>query len=116
MRTAPLAKVKARLSEYLDRIVKEGPLVVTRHGRPAAVILGAPEDPEDLDSLLIAYDPRFWDIIHRSEKAKTLSHDEFWRRAERRYGPYPKPAKGASRRRRGGGEPPAQRAPHLKNR
>jgi prevent-host-death family protein len=102
-----LAKVKAQLSEYLDKIGKEGPLVVTRHGRPAAVILTAPDDPEDLDSLLLAYDPRFWDVIHRSEGARTLSQDEFWRRAEARYGPYPrgraKSTRSKKRRRKGRG-------------
>lgn len=44
----PLAEVKNRLSEVIDRVEREhGRVVITRHGRPAAVILSV----EDLESL-----------------------------------------------------------------
>ena len=44
----PLADVKNRLSEVVDRLEREhGRVVVTKHGRPAAVVLSI----EDLDSL-----------------------------------------------------------------
>jgi prevent-host-death family protein len=39
MRIAPLADVKARLSAYLDECGDEGPLVITRNGKPVAVLL-----------------------------------------------------------------------------
>lgn len=44
----PLSTVKARLSELVDRVAREQErIVVTRNGRPAAVLVS----PEDLDSL-----------------------------------------------------------------
>lgn len=44
----PLAEVKNRLSEVVDRLEREhGRVVVTKHGRPAAVMLSI----EDLESL-----------------------------------------------------------------
>jgi len=44
----PLADVKNRLSEVVERLEREhGRVVITKHGRPAAVILSF----EDLESL-----------------------------------------------------------------
>jgi antitoxin YefM len=44
----PLADVKNRLSEVVDRLEREhGRVVITKHGRPAAVVMSV----EDLESL-----------------------------------------------------------------
>jgi prevent-host-death family protein len=44
----PLADVKNHLSEVVDRLEREhGRVVITRHGRPAAVVLSV----DDLESL-----------------------------------------------------------------
>ena len=44
----PLAEVKNRLSEVVERLEREhGRVVITKHGRPAAVVLSI----EDLESL-----------------------------------------------------------------
>ncbi len=44
----PLADVKNRLSEVVDRLEREhGRVVITKHGRPAAVVISV----EDLESL-----------------------------------------------------------------
>jgi antitoxin YefM len=44
----PLADVKNRLSEVVDRLQREhGRVVITKHGKPAAVVLSI----EDLESL-----------------------------------------------------------------
>jgi antitoxin (DNA-binding transcriptional repressor) of toxin-antitoxin stability system len=83
-KATPIASFKARLSEHLQELA-QGPLVVTRHGRPVAIVLSPPSDPEDLDSLLLAYDPGFWEIVRKSEQSRLLSSDEFWRRVEKRY-------------------------------
>lgn len=46
--TLPLAEIKAHLSEIVDRVEREHERVVlTRNGRPAAVIMS----PDDLDAL-----------------------------------------------------------------
>lgn len=89
MRTAPIAAFKARICEYLEKL-PAGPVVITRHGRPAALVVTVPEDPEELESLLLSFSPRFWAIIDESRKGKRIPFDEFWRRAERRHGPLAK--------------------------
>jgi prevent-host-death family protein len=48
MKVAPLADVKARLSAYLDECATEGPIVITRNGKAAAVFL-VPHDDDDLE-------------------------------------------------------------------
>jgi prevent-host-death family protein len=57
--TLPLAEIKARLSEIVDRVEREHERVVlTRNGRPAAVIM-SPADLEALeDTLELLSDPR----------------------------------------------------------
>lgn len=57
--TLPLAEIKAHLSEIVDRVEREHERVVlTRNGRPAAVIL-SPGDLEALeDTLDLLSDPK----------------------------------------------------------
>ena len=50
MKIAPLADVKAKLSAYLDECSSDGPIVITRNGKPAAVLL-VPFDEDDLERL-----------------------------------------------------------------
>jgi len=84
MRIASLADVKAKLSAYVDECQTEGPIVITRNGKPVAVLL-APQDNDDLERLLLARNPRFQAIMAQAEESiragETLSSDEFWRQA-----------------------------------
>ncbi len=88
MRIAPLADVKARLSAYLDRCETEGPVVITRNGKAAAVLL-APMNEEDLESLLLARSPRVQALLGRSRKSiqagKALSTRAFWNAVANRH-------------------------------
>ena len=54
----PLAEVKNRLSEVVDRLEREhGRVVITKHGRPGAVMLSL-EDLESLEeTLAVLSDP-----------------------------------------------------------
>ena len=82
MRIAPLADVKARLSAYLDQCETEGPVVITRNGRAAGVLL-SPLNDEDLESLLIARSPRLQALLAKSRESiksgKGLSSRDFWK-------------------------------------
>jgi prevent-host-death family protein len=81
MRIAPLADVKARLSAYLDECGVEGPVVITRNGKAAAVLL-VPYDDDDLERLLLGRSPRFQALLDRSRQSikegKGLSEETFW--------------------------------------
>lgn len=45
MKIAPVADVKTHFSEYLKE-TENGPVVVTRNGRPAAVMIAVGEDED----------------------------------------------------------------------
>jgi prevent-host-death family protein len=64
MKIASVAEVKSQLSALL-RASEEGPVVVTRNGRPVAVILGF-QDEEEVERLLMAYSPGLRAILERS--------------------------------------------------
>jgi prevent-host-death family protein len=85
MKIASLADVKARLSAYVDHCETEGPVVITRNGKPVAVLL-APQDEEDLESLVLARSPRFQALLEKSRRSiragKGLTSREFWKAAK----------------------------------
>lgn len=64
----PLADVKNRLSEVVDRLEREhGRVVITKHGRPAAVVISV-EDLEGLEETLdILSDPKLMRRIRNAE-------------------------------------------------
>ena len=101
MKIAPLADVKARLSAYLVECETDGPVVITRNGKVAAILL-APKDEEDLERLILAHSRRFQALLEKSRRSikagKGVSHNEFWKTVAQRH-----KAKGASRVRRRSG-------------
>ena len=68
METLPLSHVKAHLSEIADRVEgQHDRVVVTRRGRPAAVLV-SPEDLESLEeTLAVLSDPQLMRQIRESE-------------------------------------------------
>lgn len=81
MKIAPLADVKARLSAYVDECGVEGPIVITRNGKAAAVLL-VPYDDDDLERLMLARSPHFQSMLEGSrrsiKKGEGLSEKAFW--------------------------------------
>lgn len=73
----PLADVKNRLSEVVERLEREhGRVVITKHGRPAAVVLSI-EDLEGLEETLeILSDPALIRRIKKSEAEIDAGLDE----------------------------------------
>lgn len=87
MRIAPLADVKARLSAYLDECGDEGPVVITRNGKPVAVLL-VPFDDDDLERLMLSRSKRFQTLLDRSRQSinegEGLSEKAFWNAVRKR--------------------------------
>jgi antitoxin YefM len=79
--TLPLAEIKAHLSEIIDRVEREHErIVLTRKGRPAAVIM-SPEDLEALeDTLDLLSDPKAMKEIKAARddvaKGRVLTADQ----------------------------------------
>lgn len=65
MKEVPLSEVKDDLSRYL-REAEQGPVVITRHGKAAGVLIGF-ESEEDWFEFRLENDPRF---LARIEKAR----------------------------------------------
>ena len=65
MKKVPLSEVKDDLSRYVQLAAREE-IVVTRHGRPAAVLIGF-EDDDDWFEYQLEHDPRF---IARMDSAR----------------------------------------------
>lgn len=79
----PLADVKNRLSEVIDKLEREhGRVVVTKHGQPAAVMLNV-DDLESLEeTLAILSNPALREAIREADadvaagRAERLTKDE----------------------------------------
>ena len=84
MKIAPIAEIKAHLSLYLKETEK-GPIVITRNGKPVAVLLGVTDD-EEIERLVLAYSPKFQTILARGrrqiQKKKGIIHEDFWQEIE----------------------------------
>ena len=66
MKIASLAEVKARFSSYVEEC-KESPVVVTKNGRPKAVLVAAGNE-EELERLILTHAPRFVAILNAAER------------------------------------------------
>ena len=66
MKIAPLSDVKARFSSYLKES-EEGPIIVTRNGKPVAVLLSI-VDEEEIDRMVLAYSPKFQKILRAAKQ------------------------------------------------
>jgi len=84
MKIAPVADVKARFSSYLKQS-EEGPIVVTKNGRPIALLLGI-TDEDEIERLALAYSPKFQGILAKGreqiDKGEGTSHEDFWKEQE----------------------------------
>lgn len=67
VREVPLAEVKDDLSRYLREAAK-GEIVITRHGKPAGVLIGFRSEDDWFDYRL-ENDPRFLDRVARARES-----------------------------------------------
>ena len=84
MKIAPVAEVKARLSAYL-KASEEGPVIVTRNGRPVAALIPV-RDEAELERLILAYSSRFQRILQVAKQqigeGSGIEHEELWQEIE----------------------------------
>lgn len=84
MKIASVAEIKSQFSAFL-KAAEGGPVVVTRNGRPVAVIVSV-QDEDEIERLLMAYSPRLQAILNHSRQqfreGKSLGEEEFWSQFE----------------------------------
>ena len=87
MKIESLREVKNNFSEVIEALPQTGPVVVTRNGKSAALLIPIDENT-DLETLLLRNSPRFWRLFDNAARGKRTPlealpdvHDEKgWRR------------------------------------
>ena len=62
MRIESLRQVKNNFSEVIEALPQTGPVVVTRNGKSAALLIPI-DDKTDLETLVLSNSPRFWQLF-----------------------------------------------------
>ncbi|HEV2175054.1 MAG TPA: type II toxin-antitoxin system Phd/YefM family antitoxin [Nitrospira sp.] len=69
MRVENIKEVKARFNRIVSELATEGSVVITRNGRPCAVLMPITEDT-DLEIVALSQNKRFWKLYDAAlEKA-----------------------------------------------
>jgi prevent-host-death family protein len=77
MKTIPVRDLQRKVKECVDQAQRDR-VVITRHGKPAAVLLGV--EGEDWEDVVLQTDPAFWKLIRARRKQPTISLDELKKR------------------------------------
>jgi len=77
MKTVTVRDLQNKVKECVDR-AQEDRVVITRHGKPAAVLVGV--EDEDWESVVLQTDPTFWKLIRARRKQPTLSLEQLKKR------------------------------------
>jgi prevent-host-death family protein len=67
MKIESLREVKAKLSKIVKDLPSERSVVITKNGRPCAVLIPVTEET-DLESMLLAQRKDFWEIFDRAHR------------------------------------------------
>ena len=76
MKTINVRELQQHVRECVNASQRDR-VVVTRHGAPAAVIIGV--EGADWETLALQTNPSFWRMIERRRQEKTVSLDEMRR-------------------------------------
>jgi prevent-host-death family protein len=84
MKIVSAGKVKTNFGAYLQEC-QEGPVIVTKNGRPVAALISATDD-EELERLVLAHTPKFRRLLDAAEqrirKTGGIKHEDFWKSIE----------------------------------
>jgi prevent-host-death family protein len=77
MKIESLREVKAKLSQIVAELPRDHSVVITKNGRPCAVLLPVTEDT-DLESFLLSHNPEFWKLFDQAHaEGETKGFTEF---------------------------------------
>ena len=82
MKTISVRNLQRNVSECVN-IAQKQDVVVTRHGHPAAIVIGV--EGQDWEDVLYETSPAFWKMIEERRKGKTIPLEEMRRRLEKRW-------------------------------
>ena len=67
MKIESLREVKANLSKIVNELPSERSVVITKNGRPCAILFPVTEDT-DIESMVLSQNKEFWKLIDRAHK------------------------------------------------
>lgn len=73
MKTVSVRTLQKKVKECIDDAQGDR-VVITRHGKPSAVILGV--EGQDWETVVLQTDPEFWKFIEKRRKQSTVSMEE----------------------------------------
>jgi prevent-host-death family protein len=77
VRTVTVRDLQKKVKECVDGAQAER-VIITRHGRPAAVLVGVEGD--EWEDVLLQTDPAFWRLVRARRRQPTLSLAQLKRR------------------------------------
>ena len=73
MKTVTVRDLQKKVKDCVDD-AQEARVIITRRGRPAAVLIGV--EGKDWEAVVLQTDPSFWRLIRTRRRQPTLSIDE----------------------------------------
>jgi prevent-host-death family protein len=77
MKTVTVRDLQKNVKECVDD-AQDDRVIITRHGKPAAVLVGVEND--DWESVVLQTAPAFWKLIRARRKQATLSLEQVKKR------------------------------------
>ncbi|MBI3393581.1 MAG: type II toxin-antitoxin system Phd/YefM family antitoxin [Nitrospirae bacterium] len=77
MKTVSARGLQKKIKECVDK-AQEDRVVITRHGRPAAVLIGV--EGQDWEDVVLGASPEFWRLIRSRRRERTVPLDQMKRR------------------------------------
>lgn len=81
MKTVTVRDLQKKIKACLDQ-AQEDRVVITRHGKPTAVLIGV--EGEDWETVILETNSRFWRLIQERRKQPTISIEELQARLQRK--------------------------------
>ncbi len=81
MKTVPVRDLQKKLKQCIEE-AQEGRVVITRRGKPAALLVGV--EGKDWETVILETDPTFWRVIQERRKEPTISLKELKARINRK--------------------------------
>jgi len=81
MKTVTVRDLQKKVKECVD-LSQDDQVVITRHGKPAAVLVGV--EGRDWEDLVLQTSPDFWTLIEDRRKQRTVSLTELKSRLKKR--------------------------------
>ena len=74
MKIESLREVKNNFSQVIEALTETGPVVVTKNGKSAALLIPI-DETTDLETLVLSNSPRFWRLFDRAAAGKRTAMD-----------------------------------------